>query len=46
MFITELSWGHPVELLDFRKVHLGGDQHTWDFALHVVLLSEKINKIK
>lgn len=41
VFITELRWSHPVELLDLRKVHLGGDQHTWDVALHVVLLSKK-----
>lgn len=41
VFITELGWSHPVELLDLGKVHLGGDQHTWDGALHVVLLSDK-----
>lgn len=40
MFITELCWSHPVRLLDLRKVHLGGDQHTWDVALHEVLLSK------
>lgn len=44
MFITELCWGHPVELLNFRKVHLGGDQNTWDVALHVMLLSKKQDK--
>lgn len=27
-----------MELLDFRKVHLGGHQNTGDVALHVVLL--------
>lgn len=41
MFITELCWRHPVKLLDLRNVHFGGDQHTWDVALHVVLLSKK-----
>ena len=44
VFITELGRSHPVELLDFRKVHLGGDQHTWDVALHVVLLSNTLDK--
>lgn len=24
VFITEFCWSHSVELLDFRKVHLGG----------------------
>lgn len=44
VFIAELGWSHPVELLDFSEVHLGGHQHARDFALHVVLLSKK-NKV-
>lgn len=24
VFITEFCWSHSMELLDFRKVHLGG----------------------
>lgn len=46
MFITELCWSHPVELLDLGKVHLGGDQHTWDVALHVVLLIKKRDRVR
>lgn len=30
-----------MKLLDLRKVHLGGDQNTWDVVFHVVLLSKK-----
>lgn len=41
VFITELCWCHPVELLGFRKVHLGSNQDTWDVALHVVLLHKR-----
>lgn len=38
VFIAEFCWSHPVELLDFRKVHLGGHENTGDVAFHVVLL--------
>lgn len=41
VFITKLCWSHPMKLLDLRKVHLGGDQNTWDVVFHVVLLRKK-----
>lgn len=44
VFITEFCWSHPVELLDFRKVHLGGHQNTGDVAFHVVLLGYRGGK--
>lgn len=44
VFITELCRSHSMKLLDLRKVHLGGDQHTRDVALHVMLLSKNWDK--
>ncbi|TNN42769.1 hypothetical protein EYF80_047028 [Liparis tanakae] len=41
VFVAELGGSHPVGLLDLGEVRLGGHQHTWDAALHEVLLSNR-----
>lgn len=45
VFVAELCRCHPMELLHLGEVYLGGHQHTWDVALHVVLLRKRHEKV-